>query len=610
MLKRIVFIGISLLITLSFAQAPDTRRQYDSLPQMPGWPQHVSITLWAPSGVCLADINEDGYLEILLGHKPSSTHGTFHVWDYHGNVLPGWPRTDLREFWWSKPAVADIDTSYPGLEIIMSSHVGPIYAWHYDGTDVPGWPVYINSPRPPVIFDIDGDDNLEIIVCQSMPLSEIIYVFNHNGTIYPGWPQAMDASCEGPPSVGDVDGDGAIEICAVSNRSVFVWDKDGNLEPGWPKLNVSSHQDGAQPVLVDLDNDGDLEIINIYYNLVHDSNYVGIYHHDGTDFENWPQIYHYGMLRATPLPADIDNDGDFEIICGSHAVGSPNLLARHHTGFPVFGWPVSVRALECSPIAFDINDDGYREILVGEDQGPDPLLYAFDGHGQILPGWPIITGKSSINSAAVGDVDGDGDIEIAYCVHDGTVNLWTVQGVQYRPYLTEWGTWYHDNWNTGWFHPLAPQNVNAMSSPAFIRLTWTPNTESDLAGYNIYRNNSSGGPYNKINDSIVSGTEYYDIPPDSNDYYYCITAEIQAHTESRLSDEVSGHLGIEEYKAADTKHNSPWATIFSGPLLLPECKNCKVFDITGRVVLRDKIKPGIYFIEVDGRITQKVVKVK
>jgi hypothetical protein len=52
------------------------------------------------------------------------------------------------------------------------------------------------------------------------------------------------------------------------------------------------------------------------------------------------------------------------------------------------------------------------------------------------------------------------------------------------------------------------------------------------------------------------------------------------------------------------------ANIFHGPLLLPEGKKCKVFDITGRVVQPDKIQPGIYFIEVDGVVTQKVVKVR
>jgi len=44
--------------------------------------------------------------------------------------------------------------------------------------------------------------------------------------------------------------------------------------------------------------------------------------------------------------------------------------------------------------------------------------------------------------------------------------------------------------------------------------------------------------------------------------------------------------------------------------LLPEGKKCRVFDITGRVMMSNKIKPGIYFIEIDGKITRKVVKVR
>jgi YVTN family beta-propeller protein len=52
------------------------------------------------------------------------------------------------------------------------------------------------------------------------------------------------------------------------------------------------------------------------------------------------------------------------------------------------------------------------------------------------------------------------------------------------------------------------------------------------------------------------------------------------------------------------------STILSGPLFLPEGKTCKVYDITGRIVEPDRIQPGIYFIEVDGVGTQKVVKVR
>ncbi len=68
--------------------------------------------------------------------------------------------------------------------------------------------------------------------------------------------------------------------------------------------------------------------------------------------------------------------------------------------------------------------------------------------------------------------------------------------------------------------------------------------------------------------------------------------------------------GIEENKPTVKKGKEITTTIFSGPLLLPNDKNCKVFDITGRVVAPDKLRPGIYFIEVDEQITRKIIKTK
>lgn len=68
--------------------------------------------------------------------------------------------------------------------------------------------------------------------------------------------------------------------------------------------------------------------------------------------------------------------------------------------------------------------------------------------------------------------------------------------------------------------------------------------------------------------------------------------------------------GIDENLAPPIKVKNTGPTIFSGPLQLPKGKKYTVFDIMGRVVEPDKMKPGIYFIEVDGAITQKVVKVR
>jgi hypothetical protein len=73
-----------------------------------------------------------------------------------------------------------------------------------------------------------------------------------------------------------------------------------------------------------------------------------------------------------------------------------------------------------------------------------------------------------------------------------------------------------------------------------------------------------------------------------------------------------GLVGIQERSTHKpvTIPTSFGPTIFSGPLLLPKDKTYKVFDITGRIVVPDKIKPGIYFVEVDGVVTQKVIKIR
>jgi len=69
-------------------------------------------------------------------------------------------------------------------------------------------------------------------------------------------------------------------------------------------------------------------------------------------------------------------------------------------------------------------------------------------------------------------------------------------------------------------------------------------------------------------------------------------------------------LGVEDNEPSIATNKGITATIFSGPLQLPKDKSCEVFDITGRVVEPNKMQPGIYFIEVDGVVTQKVVKVR
>lgn len=62
------------------------------------------------------------------------------------------------------------------------------------------------------------------------------------------------------------------------------------------------------------------------------------------------------------------------------------------------------------------------------------------------------------------------------------------------------------------------------------------------------------------------------------------------------------------------KHREPpmslGATILSGPLQLPKNRQCKVYDIRGRAIEPTNITRGIYFVEIDGKVVQKVIKIK
>lgn len=69
-------------------------------------------------------------------------------------------------------------------------------------------------------------------------------------------------------------------------------------------------------------------------------------------------------------------------------------------------------------------------------------------------------------------------------------------------------------------------------------------------------------------------------------------------------------LGIQKEESICPERHNLVPTVFSGPLSLPEDKNYQIFDITGRNVEQEKIKPGVYFIEIDGIILQKVVKIR
>src|SRR5207248_11536234 len=79
--------------------------------------------------------------------------------------------------------------------------------------------------------------------------------------------------------------------------------------------------------------------------------------------------------------------------------------------------------------------------------------------------------------------------------------------------------------------PATPTNLVATGSTSGISLDWDDNTESDLAGYNIYRSDAVDGVFTKLNASAVAASQYSDstAPAGATSYYQVVAVDNTAH---------------------------------------------------------------------------------
>jgi len=442
------------------------------IPQMPGFPTQMgcATTLKPQRGLVFADLNGDGKLEVIA----ASIDKKVYAWDFQGQLLPGFPVT-VNNFVQYPPTVRDIDSD-GDMEIVVltrgASTGGRLYVIDHLGQVVPPFPISVNNGNLfvcPAVVDLDGDGQKEIVFGErAYPIGRI-HIFRPDGTEWTaGWPVALDHVPASTAAVGDLDGDGQPEIVFLSYNSIYVLNLDGNSLPGWPLQIANANFSYQSPALADLDHDGDLEIVVGTH-----GNAPGCYvfHHDGTAVGGWPRLFD-AWSYCPPVVTDLENDGNLEVIDGymggAAGVPGPAFYVWAADGTPRPGFPYIAQiggGSEGVIVAADVNGDGIKEIFADSNikDGTEGFLYGVDANGNDLPGFPLRpVGHTYMNGATIGDIDGDGDYELGVLSYEDTVVWVNVYDLPWSYRITggEWLTYHARNSRDGLLRPYRSGDMN------------------------------------------------------------------------------------------------------------------------------------------------------
>ncbi len=260
--------------------------------------------------------------------------------------------------------------------------------------------------------DVDGDGDLDVLVGADNFLA---WYENEDGLDREwNWHTISEGPFEkASTSAADVDGDGDIDVVASlpldhGAQRIAWYENDGTpAQDHWIGHTIRYVFTGMTLLSpVDMDNDGDVDLVAAAYN----DTKLAWYENDGTPRgEGWiPHVISNETYRPTDLAAaDMDADGDFDIVLNGDGLNWYENDGTSANG----GWtPHRIVSRGGQFRVADIDGDGDPDVLAGQD----PVTwYENDGTAR-NEGWVAHEndrGVSDVVAVSTADIDGDGDVD-------------------------------------------------------------------------------------------------------------------------------------------------------------------------------------------------------
>jgi uncharacterized repeat protein (TIGR01451 family) len=262
------------------------------------------------------------------------------------------------------------------------------------------------------------------------PVSPTVWQFR---TVVPhGTAQFVDSgqsleSIAADVALGDLDGDGYLDAFIVNGNGSYrpesVWLNDGTGT--FSRTQYLGNFDSRAVALGDLDGDGDLDAFVAH----NQPNLVYVNDGTGTFTTGWVQSSDVAGSVDVAL-GDLDGDGDLDAMVMNGGGFDDAIWFNDGTGnFPVRSALAGTGYLGDTVALGDLDGDGDLDALVGNWSSKTGFgLYPWwnDGHGVLTQGTHL--GSTYTLDVALGDLDGDSDLDVYLAVGNGGNEVWVNEG--------------------------------------------------------------------------------------------------------------------------------------------------------------------------------------
>lgn len=373
------------------------------------------------SSIGIGDINGDASLDLSIGNTlPNGEPNKIHL--NNGTVIspdPLWTLNLTQKI--QSVAWYDIDEDDDQDLAVGTSGKNIIY--YNSGTSLSkssGWLSADSSDTRAMTWgDLDGDGDFDLIT-GNYGSSNLAYRNNYGSLTSNAWWTSGKTSKTTSIALADLDLDDDLDL-AVGNENGpnYIYLNTGlglAVNPSWSSNDTSKTFGVAWG---DLENDNNLDLA-----VANSGSGVEIYHNEGQKLENrtyWKSSYSNDTRSI--VWADMNGDGFLDIVTGAY--DAPTYIYYNQNGSfnKIPDWEHSAPIKKTTSIYIrDITGSGYLDIIE-VNEGVNRIFINDRGTVRKVPAWASSTAEASFD-ASIGDVELDGDFDIAVANADGLIEIY------------------------------------------------------------------------------------------------------------------------------------------------------------------------------------------